>query len=426
VKKNVLALSIASALSFVATDQARAAAFALYEQGVSGLGNAYAGAAAVAEDSTTVWWNPAGMARLAKGRHLAIAGTVIQPSTEFSNNGSQAPGGQPLGSTGGDAGDTAFVPSAFFVMDFTPQWSFGVGVSVPFGLKTEYSADWIGRFQGISSEIKTININPAVSYKFSDALSVGFGINYVTAEIETVTAVNAGGLNQSNKATVDGDGFGFNIGVLFSLSPATRLGVHYRSTLDLELDGDTTFTNTPPLATLANGSVKLDVETPDSLAFSVAHRMNDRLELLGDVTWWQWSKIQRVPLVRTSGTLSGQNAGEFVFNFDDTYRVSIGANYRLNPAWMLKLGFAYDQTPVPNAESRTVRLPDSDRYWFSAGAKYQMSKAGALDLGYTFIKADDADINNNQGTGAPPAAGLVRGSYKADVHIFGVQYQHSF
>jgi long-chain fatty acid transport protein len=148
------------------------------------------------------------------------------------------------------------------------------------------------------------------------------------------------------------------------------------------------------------------------------------------VTWWQWSKIDRVPLVRTSGALSGQNVSEFVFNFDDSYRVSIGANYKLNPAWMLKFGVAYDQTPVPNAESRTVRLPDSDRYWLSAGAKFQMSKAGALDFGYTFIKADDPDINNNQGTGLPapgtPANGLVRGSYKADVHIFGVQYQHSF
>lgn len=407
----------------VAAEQARAAAFALYEHGASGLGNAYAGAAAVAEDSTTVWWNPAGMARLAKGKHLAVAGAVIQPSTEFSNSGSVAAPGRPLGSTGGDAGDTAFVPSAFFAMDFGPQWSFGVGVSVPFGLKTEYSPDWIGRFQGISSEIKTININPAVSYKVSDALSIGAGINYVNGEIETLTGVSlgAGGEGQ-NKSTVDGDGWGFNIGVLFSLSPATRFGVHYRSSVELELDGDTTFTGTPALPQLSNGSVKLDVETPDSLAFSVAHRVNDRLELLGDVTWWQWSKIDRVPLVRTSGSLSGTPVSTFVFAFEDTYRVSVGGNYKLNPAWMLKFGFAYDQTPVPSAEQRTVRLPDNDRYWFSAGAKWQMSRAGALDFGYTYIKADDADIRNNQ----QPTAGFVSGSYKADVHVFGLQYQHSF
>jgi long-chain fatty acid transport protein len=426
VKQNVLALSIASALSFIAADQARAAAFALYEQGVSGLGNAYAGAAAVAEDSTTVWWNPAGMARLAKGKHFAIAAAVITPSTEFSNSGSVPPLGRPLGSDGGDAGDTAIVPTAFFSMDFGPQWNFGVALTVPFGLKTEYSPDWIGRFQGISSEIKTINVNPAVSYKVSDALSVGFGINYVHAEIETLTAVNLGAAEGQNRSKVDGDGWGFNIGALFSLSPATRLGVHYRSSVELETDGDTSFTGTPPLPTLANGNVKLDVKTPDNIAVSVAHRVNDRLELLGDVTWWQWSKIDRVPLVRTSGALSGTPVSTFVFNFDDTFRLSIGANYRLDPAWMLKFGVAYDQTPVPNAETRTVRLPDSDRFWLSAGAKYQLSKAGAIDFGYTFVKADDTDIRNNQGTGAPPSAGFVSGSYKADVHIFGLQYQHSF
>jgi hypothetical protein len=192
VKKNVLALSVASALSFVAAEQARAAGFALYEQGISGMGNAYAGAAAVAEDATTVWWNPAGMARLPKGMHVAVGGAAIAPSWKFSNNGSTiATASNPTKTgTGGDAGDVTFVPSAFFAMDLNPKWNFGVGVSVPFGLKTEYDADWIGRFQGIKSEVQTVNVNPAVSYKFSDAVSVGFGVNYQQGKIDILTGVN--------------------------------------------------------------------------------------------------------------------------------------------------------------------------------------------------------------------------------------------
>lgn len=380
----------------------------------------------MAEDATTVWWNPAGMSRLPRGRHLAIAGSLIAPSTKFSDRGSIPPAGRPLGSNGGDAGDAALVPSVFYAMDLNPRWSLGLGVNVPFGLKTEYASDWIGRFQGISAEIMTLNINPSVSYKFSDALSIGFGLNYIRGEIETFTAVDLGTSEGQNRSKVDGDAWGFNVGALFSLTPATRLGVHYRSSVDFDLDGTTTFTGTPPAPTLSNGNVKLDVKTPDSLAFSVAHRMNDRLELLGDLTWWHWSKIKQVPLVRTDGSLSGTPVSTFVFNFDDTWRVSIGANYKLDAAWTLKLGAAFDQTPVPNAETRTVRLPDSDRYWLSAGAKYQLSRVGALDFGYTFVKIRDADISNNQGTGAPPAAGFVNGSYKAHVHILGVQYQHSF
>src|SRR2546430_17353368 len=79
-KRNALAGAVVSALGLLAGSEARAAAFALYEQGVSGLGNAYAGAAAVAEDATTVWWNPAGMSRLGAGKHFVIGGLFIFPS----------------------------------------------------------------------------------------------------------------------------------------------------------------------------------------------------------------------------------------------------------------------------------------------------------------------------------------------------------
>jgi len=446
-KKNVLALSIASALSFMALERADAAGFALYEQGISGMGNAYAGAAAVAEDATTVWWNPAGMSRLPKGMNFAVGGAAIMPSWKFSDKGSVAATGQPLGGTGGDAGDTAFVPSAFFTMSLNPAWSFGVGVSVPFGLKTEYDPNWLGRFQGIKSEVQTVNVNPAVSYKLSDAVSLGFGVNYQHGKIDLVTGANyfAAGLSVpaavggpillpagtegQNTTSLDGDAWGFNVGALFNVAPATRVGVHYRSQLDYSLEGSTSFSNRPAAlgAVLPDGNVKLDLKTPDNLAVSVAHRVNDQLELLGDVTWWHWSVIKSRPVVRTDGAQNGSTLSTLAFNFDDTYRLSIGANYKLSQPWTLKVGLAYDQTPVPNAESRTVRLPDSDRYWLSFGAKYQASPKDVIDIGYSYIKASDADINNVQNNlAARQANGNVIGTYKASVNVFGLQYQHTF
>jgi long-chain fatty acid transport protein len=436
-KKNVLALSIASALSFMAVERAHAAGFALYEQGISGMGNAYAGAAAVAEDATTVWWNPAGMSRLPKGMNIAVGGAAIMPSWKFSNNGSvPALGSNPAkNGNGGDAGDTAFVPSAFFAMDLNPVWSFGVGISVPFGLKTEYDPDWIGRFQGIKSEVKTVNVNPAVSYKLSDAVSLGFGINYQHGQVDVLTGVNLGsvapGLEGQNKISVDGDAWGFNAGALFNLSAATRVGVHYRSSLDYSLEGNTTFSGVPAGVQAVNpaardGNVKLDLKTPDNLAVSAAHRMNEQLELLADVTWWHWSRIKSQPVVRTDGPISGATLSTLTFNFDDTWRLSVGANYKLSQPWTLKVGLAYDQTPVPNAESRTVRLPDSDRYWLSFGAKYQASRNDVIDVGYSYIKASDADINNVQNTPPTAANGNIIGTYKASVNVFGLQYQHTF
>jgi long-chain fatty acid transport protein len=450
-RKSILALSVASALSFAFAHRAQASAFALHEQGVSGLGNAYAGAAAVAEDASTVWWNPAGMARLPHGKHILLGGHLIMPSTKFTNNGSTpaAASNPALVGSGGDAGSSAFVPNVFFAMDLTPAWSIGLGVNVPFGLKTEYDQDWIGRFQGIESEVKTMNFNPSLSYKLGARASVGFGVSYQRAEIDLVSAVNYSGIafgaggaglltavggpgvEGRNSTSVDGDAWGFNIGALFDITPATRLGVHYRSSLDYKTDGSTSFTNVPAAfaavpalaAATSNGNVKLDLETPASFAISAAHKASERLELLADLTWTEWSRIQQLPLVRTGGAAGGQTLDTLSFNFEDTWRLALGANYNLIGPWTLRAGVAYDQSPVPSAEDRSVRLPDNDRYWLTLGATYRPSNASRFDVGYAFVYVEDADINSNQ---SARARGIVRGTYEATVNILSVQYQHSF
>src|SRR2546426_1026616 len=235
-KRNALAGAVVSALGLLAGSEAHAAAFALYEQGVSGLGNAYAGAAAVAEDATTVWWNPAGMARLGSGKHFAIAGTSISPSTKFSNGTSSPAALQTAGGDGGDAGKDAIVPSMFYVMDLNPRMHFGIGISVPFGLKTEYDSDWIGRFQGIMSKVETLNINPSLSYKLSETASIGGGISYQRGKVDLKTGVNysaivSGALGPNlegqNTTSVDGDAWGFNVGGL--RSEERRVGEEWRS-----------------------------------------------------------------------------------------------------------------------------------------------------------------------------------------------------
>src|SRR6478752_117000 len=193
--KRLLPLLVAAACPLLASN-AHASAFALAEQGASGLGNAYAGAAAVAEDASTVWWNPAGMARLGSGMHFAIAANAILPSTKFNDKGSTtaAASNPALNGNGGDAGSSAVVPSIFFATALSPVWSAGVAVTVPFGLKTEYDANWVGRFQGISSEVKTYNVNPSVSYKLNDGASLGFGVSWQHGEIDLLSGVNYSGI----------------------------------------------------------------------------------------------------------------------------------------------------------------------------------------------------------------------------------------
>jgi long-chain fatty acid transport protein len=334
-------------------------------------------------------------------------------------------------------------------MSLSPAWSIGVGVNVPFGLKTEYDSDWIGRFQGIESEVQTLNINPSVSFKLSERASVGFGISYQRAEIDLLSAVNYSGIafgaggaglltavggpgvEGRNTVNVDGEAWGFNIGALFDVTPTTRIGVHYRSSLDYETEGTTSFTNVPAAfagvpalaAATSNGDVKLDLETPASFSVSAVQKLGTQWELLADVTWTEWSKIQALPVVRTSGAANGQTLDTLTFHFDDTWRFALGANYKLSGPWTLRGGIAYDQSPVPNAENRSVRLPDNDRYWLSFGATWRLTPASRLDFGYTYIYIKDADINNDQ---TARARGIVRGTYEANVNILSAQYQHSF
>ena len=445
-QRKATVLAVASAcFSMILAPQARAAGFALHEQGASGLGNAYAGAAAVAEDATTVWWNPAGMARLGAGKHFAAAGAYIVPSTKFNNGASQtaALSNPALNGTGGDAGESKLVPSFFYAMDLGPQLNFGLGVSVPFGLATKYDSSWIGRFQGIESQVETVNINPALSFKLSDKVSIGGGISYQQGKVNLVSAVNYSaiafsqggapalgavggpGVEGQNTTQVDGNAWGYNLGALFNVLPATRVGIHYRSSLDYDLTGHTNFSNRPAAlaAGLPDSDVKLSLKTPDSVAISAVQELGPALQLLADATWTHWSQIKQLPLQRTSGSQAGTTLDTLTFNFRDVWRFSAGANYRMSSALMLKAGVALDKSPVPDAQTRSVRLPDEDRTWFSFGAAFQMSPSSKLDAGYSYIKVKDADINNNQ---AAVGKGVVNGTYEATIHVFGLQYQHTF
>ena len=256
---------------------AHAAGFALVEQNASGLGNAYAGQAASAQDASTIFFNPAGMTLL-PDRQLVVAGHLIKPSAEFTGTVSPAIGG----GDGSDAGDWAFVPNAYFAYRVTPDIHVGVGVNAPFGLKTEYDADWIGRYQAIKSEVKTINLNSSIAYKVSETLSLGAGLNiqWIEAELTNRIPVLGGPL-----VTIKGDdyGWGYNLGTLWQVTPATRIGLTYRSEVDYTLEGKSSTSS--PVVGLLDGPIMAEVTLPDSASLSVFHKLSPQWDLLADVTW---------------------------------------------------------------------------------------------------------------------------------------------
>jgi long-chain fatty acid transport protein len=426
--KNVLGMMIAAAFAG-GSGAATAAGFALIEQSASGMGNAYAGAAAAAEDASTVFYNPAGMSRL-EGKQFAGAGHVIMLSAKFSGTGTRpvALGGPAnTGGNGGDAGGTAVVPNGYFAMPFGEKLHFGVGINVPFGLATKYDDSWQGRFQGINSDLKTLNINPAISYKISDVVSVGAGINYQTLDVELTNASITPTGEGRTKLDADDDSWGWNVGVLFQAGSQTRIGVAYRSAIDYTVSGNATTNVLATGAPVPAGtfSATADVTLPDILSVSLAHSLSEDIELLADITSTRWSEINEITVKDSTGA----TRDVLTLNFDDAIRYSIGANYKWDEHWTLKGGLAFDESPVKNAQSRTVRLPDNDRTWISVGGQRKLGAASKLDIGYTHIFIKDADINFTRAQlGVPTAVGssTVTGSYKGSVDIFSVQYSMSF
>jgi long-chain fatty acid transport protein len=409
-----------------ATQGAAASGFQLIEQNASGLGNAYAGQAAAAENASIVFFNPAGMTML-PGRQVSGVLHLIGPSVKFNDNGgTRSPANASLpaaGTNGGDAGGWIPTGNAYASWQLSPQLWTGLGISAPFGLKTDYDASFAGRFQSRLAEFKTLDVNPSIAYKVNDALSLGGGVSHQHGEITLNRSFFAGTeLPQSVKLA--DSAWGWNIGAMVNLTPKTRLGLAYRSSISYDLSGTVSVTG------VGAAGAKASVKLPDTFTAALSHQVDARWQVLGDVTYTRWSQIKNVSLVLTSAGLGASPAGTAAdtldFEFRDTYRIGVGANYKWTPDFMLKMGVAYDRSPVPSATHRTVFLPDSDRYWLSLGGKYRMSKATTLDAGYAHIFMADADTFRNKRAGAAGAQGIVSGSYRSSVDILSVQLTYAF
>ena len=413
--KQAASAVLISVCGLTGANHAAASGFALIEESASGLGNAFAGGAASAEDASTLFFNPAGMTRLS-GKQVSLVLHAIKPAVEFSNTASApstSPAPRPLGGSGGDAGDWAAVPNFYYAMALNPQLRAGLGISSPFGLKTEYDPSWMGRFQAIKSDLKTININPSLAYKLNYQLSLGAGLDAQYIKAELTNAVNLG--VAEGLAQVKGDDWsvGYNLGALYELDPATRFGLAYRSNVRHKLKGDVTFSGGVPAP---NGPISAEITLPETVSLSGFRQINPQWAVMGDATWTRWSRFKELRIVRDTGG----EVGLTTENWEDTMRYSFGASYQFNNKLKLRSGVAYDQSPVSDVY-RTARIPDADRVWLSAGANYKLSSAGSVDVGYAHIFVDNASIN----TGTAGTGQLV-GTYENSVDILSVQYNHRF
>ena len=420
-----------------------ASGYALIEQSASQQGNAYAGAAAFANDASTIYFNPAGMTRVP--RQLVIGAHWVSTSAEFDGTATDPAGFPVSGGDGGDAGDDGIVPNLYFSTPLGKGIFVGVGINAPFGLTTEYNDDWKGRYHAIESELKTLNFNPAVAYRINDQFSIGAGVNMQYIDVKLTRKIDQGSLcapilqqlqaaglpgadpalcaglvpqGSDAFAKVEGDNLagGYNAGLLYEPLPSTRIGLAYRSKIQQGVNGNARFRNTLPQLASFNIFVRTnanaEVDLPQTASLSIYHDLNSQWSVMGDVTWTGWDNFDELRIEYES--LQPDTVVEE--NWNDIWRYSLGVDYRYNSTWTFRAGTAYDETPIPDARRRTARIPGEDRIWASLGFGYQATPTLGIDVAYTHLFIDDPKINNGDVT-----RGTITGEYDADVDIVSAQ-----
>ena len=426
--KNLKLKSICVSLVLIGCSSAAfAGGFALMEQNASGAGTAYAGKAAIGEDASAAWFNPASMSLL-KSQQLTLGLHAINVHGEFKSDGTSRDPSGSAANDGGNPGGLALLPNFHYVRPINEKMNFGLSVAVPFGLKTDYQNRWVGRFQGVTSEIKTVDINPSLSYAVDERLSVGAGVSlqYLGAKLTQAQLYPTG----EGLATIKGEniGYGFNVGALLKVGPATRIGVAYRSEVKHDLKGTVDFSNTqgqsPAVqANAANSNLTSTIKLPASLALSSVTALNNQWNLLTDFTWTQWSSIQQLKFDRSSEPQGAASIPVQNYNWRNTMRYAVGATYQYSQKTKLKFGVAYDESPV-TSNNRKVRLPDENRIVLAVGSQYQLGESCRVDVGFQYVKSKDAGIRDDQGN--QNQYGLISGKFKGEAQILSTQFNYVF
>ncbi|TBW35382.1 transporter [Siculibacillus lacustris] len=423
--------------------QVSAAGFQLREQSSEGIGNAFAGSAAKATTPATIWYNPAGMTLL-DGNQIAGSVTWIAPKATFSGTGTTALGNSTGSRNGGDAIMDAAVGATFAMWSFSKDLKFGLAVTSPFGLRSDYPADWTGRYFANHSAVTNININPNVAYRVNSNLSIGGGIQFdwINAKLSSQMNQNAlcvaslacpyrGTILAGNPTLLpDGQlgfqgsdiGVGYNVGALWEFSPSTRVGIAYRSQIQNTLKGDAWASGSLSQAYMTsiapNRKVRADFTVPATATASVFHQIDDRWAVMADIQWTGWSSFKALTVV---GESTGKVLTETIENWRDTWFFSLGANYKFAPGHTLHVGTAYDQSAIEKASLRSVRVPDSDRYWLSTGYTWDVSKDVQWNVGYAHIFSPKSDTKL-----IDPKLGTITGSYSGSVDMVSTSFVYKF
>ncbi|MGI4807541.1 MAG: OmpP1/FadL family transporter, partial [Janthinobacterium lividum] len=349
----------------------------------------------------------------------------------FTGSAKTAVGSPIQGTTRSIAGTTALLPNLYATYSLTPELSFGLAVTTPFGTSTAYGTSWSGRYSADKTDLRTLDINPSVAYRVTPWLSLGAGLS-----VQQVRAVLSSAINASSIASAASglpimlpDGYlnlhgtstavGYNVGALIEPVSGTRVGLSYRSRVNHVLTGDATFNMPVPLSAnprLSDGHIQTKLVLPDTARISLTQSLGAAWQGYFDIAWTDWSRFKSLNVIRSNGEPLDSNAE----NYRNSFSVALGTSWRATSRLTLRAGTAFDQSPVQDA-FRNPRGPDASRYWLSIGAGYEVLPGTTVDAGYAHVFMPTVEVVSQSPTGD-----VLRGQFRNSMDLFGLSVRSAF
>ncbi|HHF5588247.1 TPA: outer membrane protein transport protein [Haemophilus influenzae] len=445
--------SLLATAMLLAAGGANAAAFQLAEVSTSGLGRAYAGEAAIADNASVVATNPALMS-LFKTAQFSTGGVYIDSRINMSGDVTASIKNSSRSTTKDDAASArnvvpgAFVPNLYFVAPVNDKFALGAGMNVNFGLKSEYDDSYDAGVFGGKTDLSAINLNLSGAYRVTEGLSLGLGVNavYANAQVERNAGIIAdtdkmsqgafnvgseaeklipGYLTSKDKSVVSLQdraawGFGWNAGVMYQFNEANRIGLAYHSKVDIDFT-DRTATSLGAGVIKAGKTGNLTLTLPDYLELSGFHQLTDKLAVHYSYKYTHWSRLTKL----NASFEDGKKAFDKELQYSNNSRVALGASYNLYEKLTLRAGIAYDQ--AASRHQRSAAIPDTDRTWYSLGATYKFTPNLSVDLGYAYLKGKKVHFKEVATLGKTVIVNTTA-DYTSQAHanLYGLNLNYSF
>lgn len=428
--KNILIKSAVVIVVATLSSNLYASGFQINESSASGLGRAFSGEGVIADNASSGNRNPASMTMF--DRPTFSGGAIyVRPTVEVTGT---SPSGSDMSVS--DITPNEWVPNLHFIYPLNDRWAVGTSITSNFGLSTEFGDNYVAGPLAGTTELITGNLNASAAYRINDFFSIGAGLNavYAKAKIIRHAGENKNGLpNNTEVAHMKGDewGYGWNAGLMYEIDKDNRIGLSYRSKVDIDFKGDyrsslpskyngmQSITGMPWGTDGKTVSGNLTLNLPEIWELSGYHKVAAKWAMHYGLSYTSWSQFQELKGTDSDGnTLFYKHEG-----FRDAYRMSLGTTYYHNETWTYRAGIAFDDSAVP-ANNRSISIPDQDRLWLSAGTTYNFTPDASVDVGVSYMHGQKVKIEEKLNNA--PNSPVYSFESKGKAWLYGVNLNYTF